>query len=516
MEQMRDFDFVMFEHDVLTALGGLANDITSGLPITVAGGLVATQTSSPSLTINMAAGRIYQLAPSDSTADGSIPQDLNIITQQGYAPAQTVTLIAPSAGQSQWNLIQAQFSQVDAVRTNDPNGGNVPFYNVANPTQPTINSVNTVRKAVCVLQVISGSAATTGSEAPPTPTGGWIPLYLIDLAGGQTQITTSQIKVAGPSVGVGVPSTYAYAPFLAGLLASHHGGTPGQAPKIKLGSEVQGVLPYINMSPVRTSLSGNLTLYVSNSGSDTNNGLTPATAFATQQGAINAMYHNYDWGGFAGTISVANGSYSGGVIASGLPPGMFSPISIVGNPASPGSVNITTIAGNCFYATQGAALNVQGVQMQATGLLGGQQGNCLYAWTGGLISFGEVNFGTCTNNQMLGQGGGNVFINGLLGFNYTISGGSTSHMRSDAGGVTNIAAGVVTIVGTPAFSGGFATATQSGTTYAVGATFSGTGITGFQYIANRNGVIAVSGNGTAPPNFFPGTGTQLTTGAVYY
>ena len=520
MEQMRDFDFVMFEHDVLVALGGLSSDVMSGLPTTVAGGLIATQTSTPSLTINMAAGRIYQFAPSDSTADGSIPQDLNIITQQGYAPAQTITLIAPSAGQSQWNLIQAQFSQVDAVRTNDPNGGNVPFYNVANPTQPTINSVNTVRKAVCVLQVISGSAATTGSEAPPTPTGGWIPLYLIDLAGGQTQITTSQIKVAGPSVGVGVPSTYAYAPFLAGLLASHHSGTPGQAPKIKLGSEVQGVLPYINMSPVRTSLSANLTLYVGPSGSDSNSGLTPATAFATQQAALNSMYHNYDWGGFAGTISVANGTYSGGVQIAGLPPGMFLPISIVGNVASPGSVIVTSTNNNCFYASQGAGLNVSGMQLSASGTLGGNTGYCLFAWMGGLISFGSMNFASSSNGHIFGQNGGTVSTAASLGLNYSIIGGSGNfHIGSNAGGTANNGNAVVTFVGATSFNT-FAIAAYSSLTYSVGSTYGGTvsSATGVKYNAVANGVIVTLGTGNpANVNYYPGNGTGLlSSGGLYY
>jgi hypothetical protein len=518
MEQMRDFDFVMFEHDVLVALGGLSSDVMSGLPTTVAGGLIATQTSTPSLTINMAAGRIYQFAPSDSTADGSIPQDLNIITQQGYAPAQTITLIAPSAGQSQWNLIQAQFSQVDAVRTNDPNGGNVPFYNVANPTQPTINSVNTVRKAVCVLQVISGSAATTGSEAPPTPTSGWIPLYLIDLAGGQSQITTSQIKVAGPSVGVGVPSTYAYAPFLAGLLASHHGGTPGQAPKIKLGSEVQGVLPYINMSPVRTSLSGNLTLYVGPTGSDANSGLTPASPFQTIQGAVNAMYHNYDWGGFAGTISVANGSYGSGVLASGLPPGMFTPINIVGNVASPGSVNIS-VNGNCFYATQGASLNVSGVQMQASGTIGAPTGYCLFAWGGGILAFGAVNFGAATNGHIFGQNCGTVALAPALGLNYLIFGGAQTHISSNSGGIAGSTNAVVTVSGAPGFAN-FATAGLNSLTYCVGSTYGGTAssVTGVKYNAVANGVIVTLGTGGAPNvNFFPGNAAGVTsTGGLYY
>jgi hypothetical protein len=57
---------------------------------------------------------------------------------------------------------------------------------------------------------------------------------MIDLAYGQSTIALNQIIAAGPSVGANVPSNYPFAPFLAGLLNSHHNGTPGQAPKIKM------------------------------------------------------------------------------------------------------------------------------------------------------------------------------------------------------------------------------------------------------------------------------------------
>lgn len=509
MEQMRDFDFVMFEHDVLTALSGLISDITSTLAVTVLGGFAATQASPISLSINLAAGRIYQFAPADLVGDGSIPQDLNTIVQQGYNPAQVITLIAPSSGQSQWNLIQAQFSQVDAVRAGDPNGGIVPFYNAANPSQPTLNSVNTVRQAKCVLQVISGAAATTGSETPPTPTSGWVPLYLIDLAGGQTQITTSQIITAGPNVGTGVSGTYPYAPFLAGFLASHHSGTPGQAPKIKLGSEVQGVLPYVNMSSVRTLLNGNLTLYVNPStGSDSNSGLTSSVPFRTAQGAFNSMYHAYDWNGFAGTISAANGTYTTGVTISGLPPGMFQPISLVGNLAAPGSVAFSLTNGTGFFVSQGAQLNLSGCQIGATGLASALQGYALYAWMGGIINFGTMTFAACTNGHLVGQNGGSIFSNQTLGFSYSIIGGaaSGSHMTADAGGVVSTSNAVVTLTGTPAFVA-FAAASRAGVIQVNYLTNTYTGsATGAKFILSTGATIGQTGVlGTPNISFLPGS-----------
>lgn len=517
MEQMRDFDFVQGFHDVLYALGGLASDINSGLPTTVVGGLVATQTVAPSLSINIASGRIYQFAPSDAVATGSIAQDLNIIVQQGYNPGQTITLTAPSAGQSQWNVVQAQFSQVDAVRDNDPNGGIVPFYNAANPTQPTLNSINTVRKGLCVLQVITGSAATTGSEVPPTPTGGWVPLYMIDLAGGQTQITNSQIKVAGPSVGTGVSSSYVSAPFLAGLLASHHGGSAGQAPKIKLASEVQGILPYANMSSVRTLLNAPLTLYVNNTtGADTNSGLAPGTPFKTIQAAINAMYRNFDFNGNPGSISVANGSYvvatgpnTWAAVFSGQPVGMSSAINLTGNTASPGSVTIGVTNGNGILAQLGANVIVAGFTVTTTGSnigLVASAGYGISALNGAYLSISNCVIGSCGTSQLWCATGSFLVINGPL----TLTGTTLFPISVGFNGTLWANSTTVTVSALVASGGAFASASFAGVMEAVSMVFIGTA-TGPRYAASLNGVIN-TGSGNA--NYFPGSlaGSAVTGG----
>lgn len=514
MEQMRDFDFISFEHDVLVALGGLSADMLSALPNTVAAGLIATQTSTASLTINIAAGRLYQFAPSDAVAVGSIPQDLNVIVQQAFNPGQPLSMVAPSVGQSQWNLVQAQFSQVDAVRTNDPNGGIVPFYNAANPTQPTLNSINTSRKATCVLQVVTGSAATTGSEVPPNPTSGWVPLYMIDLAGNQTQITNSQIITCKPSAGTGVSAGYPFAPFLAGLLASHHSGTPGQAPKIKLASEVQGVLPYINMSPVRTLLSGNLTLYVNGtSGSDSNAGLSPGTPFQTVTAALGAIYHNYDFNGFVPTISVANGTYTAPAIMSGQPVGISSAgIFITGNTLTPASCAYTVTTANAFSASSGAFVTVQGFQISASGPgAGGSAGNAFFASSSGVLSFANCTFGACGSAHLLANASG--IVSAIANASYSVVGGAAAHMYADAGGIVAVSPGTANLTGTPAFSLAFAFAGRCGTIQAVGFVSSGSA-TGLRYTAAGNGTITTGSS--ASPTFFPGSIAGVSgTGGLY-
>lgn len=519
MEQMRDFDFVSFEHDVLVGLGGFIADVTSGLPATVLGGLIASQTVVPTLSINIASGRIYQFAPSDTVAAGSIAQDLTVIAQQGFNPGQALTLTAPAPSQSQWNVIQAQFSQVDAVRTNDPNGGVVPFYNAANPTQPINTSINTVRMGVCVLQVITGSAATTGSEVPPLPTNGWVPLYMIDLAGGQTQITTSQIITCGPSVGTGVPAGYPAAPFLAGLLASHHSGSQGQAPKIKLGSEVQGILPYANMSSVRTLLNSSLTIYVNAStGSDTNSGITPTAPFKTIQAAINAVYHNYDFNGFGCTISVANGSYT---VATGPstwaasfygPPVGIGPsgVSLVGNIASPASVTIGATNGNAILASAGANITIQGITVTTTGTnigLVASAGYGLTAQQGAVLTVSNCVIGSCGSAQLWAALGGFLVVSGTL----TLTG--TTFQSLSAGFAGTLWTNSLTCVcSSLTVTGAFSNVSQCGVLEAVGMTFLGTA-TGPKFGVSQNGVISTNGGGI---NYFPGsTAGVVSTGGQY-
>lgn len=264
-EQLRSYDLLWFEKDVLAALGGLEVDV-AGATTTVVGGAGATQTVSPSLTINLAAARIYQQAAMDSSSFGALGADATTIQQSGFAAAQQIALSTSgiAAGQSRWSLVQAQFSQVDSVRAGDPTNGVLYYYNSSNPSAPfqgPANSAtpnNTVRSGVMVYSVVTGAAATTGSEVPPSPISGWVPLYLIDLSFGQTTIINSQILTAGPSVGTGVPNNYPGAPILAGLLNSHHSGLAGNAPKIKLTSEVQGILPLVNLPASSAPAGGGL------------------------------------------------------------------------------------------------------------------------------------------------------------------------------------------------------------------------------------------------------------------
>jgi microcystin-dependent protein len=436
-EQQPDpFDFLWQFKDILAALGAIELDLT-GQTTTMATGFAPAPTAPASLTINLTSGRIYQQSVMDSSAYGALPSDSSIVQQQGAAPAQSVTLSTAglTSGQSMWALVQAQFSQVDVVRTGDPTGGVINFWNAANPTQPFQgpnndgSSLPTERKATVSIQVIYGSPASTGSEVPPNPTSGWVPLYLVDLAFAQTTITSGQILVAGPSVGSNVPSNYPGAPFLAGLLNQHHKGTPGQAPQIDLTSEVKNILPLLNLLVSSTS-GGGIGIVKLNAGNpngnvagnfnvngaldfcvDTTNKLLYfCSATGTSSTAVWTSVSGATTSVFAG--GTATGSVNAQVVGSTSPSGFTK---------SPGQVVTFTGLNN----TSATTLNVDGTGASAveknTGsgdvpLTGGEMNGFVTAvWTGsfyllqpGLLGqLATMNLGAWTKND----GSGNITLN---------------------------------------------------------------------------------------------------------
>jgi len=261
--QGRDYDVLQGWRANLIGIGQAIADLLGSVS-TLVTGLAATPTAPTSLSINLAAGDIYQQSAIDGTAYGSLSADTTLTMQQGFAAAQQVALNTSglAAGQSRWALVQANYSQQDEIPGDDPNGGVLAYLNTANPSgQPfsgpnnSGQAQNTRRQGLCVITVIYGNVATTGSEAPPNPSVGCVPLYLIDLAFGQTTIAANQILVAGPSVGNNVPNAYPRAPFLSGLLNQHHTGAAGQAPQIDLTAEVRNKLPLANL-PASSAPSG--------------------------------------------------------------------------------------------------------------------------------------------------------------------------------------------------------------------------------------------------------------------
>jgi hypothetical protein len=244
------------------------------------------------LTVSVGAGQIYQSANIDSTAYSSLPADTaHQILKQGIL-FDPVVLSCPApgtAGKSINYLVQVGFQE------NDTGAVVLQYYNPSNPAVPFIgpagagSSNATIRSGQCVVQVKAGVAANTGSQVTPTVDSGFVAAYVVTVANGASSIVSGNVAVA------------AGAPFLAGLLSSHHSGGAGQAPKVNLTTEVQGVLPLANLPTGLPVWCGAAT------GTANALTLTPTSAFASFPAGSMVTWLNASTNTTAATLTISGG-----------------------------------------------------------------------------------------------------------------------------------------------------------------------------------------------------------------
>ena len=177
---------------------------------TLVDGLSCTPNSPAAMNVLVGPGSIYSLAEVDATAYGSLSADTtDLIVKQGIITStQTFSTPAPAtSGQSVVYLIQASYQEIDGGSTV------LPYYNASNPAvawsgpNNTGQSQNTVRKGVCTIQIKTGVAASTGSQATPAPDAGFTGLYAITVANGQSTVTSGNIQAltTAPFIGTKLP-----------------------------------------------------------------------------------------------------------------------------------------------------------------------------------------------------------------------------------------------------------------------------------------------------------------------
>lgn len=167
---------------------------------TTANGFAVTPTGPASLQVVCAPGEIYSMTSVDASAFSSLPADTtHSILKQGIL-LDGVTLNCPApgtTGQSINYLIQVTYQDADSSPVL------LPYYNSANPALPYSGmgnnglSQNTIRKGLAVVTAKAGASATTGSQVTPAPDVGYIGLYVVTVAFGQTTITSGNIAVLG-------------------------------------------------------------------------------------------------------------------------------------------------------------------------------------------------------------------------------------------------------------------------------------------------------------------------------
>lgn len=183
------------ERNTMVAIAKLS-EIVFGTP-TVADGLACTASAPASMVINIAPGQIYTLASLDSSAFGSLSSDTthNVMKQGINIDALALTLVAPvTAGQSVNYLIQGAITETDTDNTT------LPYVKSANPAIPFSGANNsgiaqpTTRKVTLQISQKAGTAATTGTQTTPAVDVGFVPLYVITVAQGATQVQQSAIS----------------------------------------------------------------------------------------------------------------------------------------------------------------------------------------------------------------------------------------------------------------------------------------------------------------------------------
>jgi len=187
-------DLLNTNRQTMIALAKLCADLFGTSTVISGLGCVPTTPASMSVTINP--GQIYQLANVDGTLYSALPQDTahSILKQGILLDAQSFTLTAPAtSGYSQNYLIQAAYLESDV------NNVVLPYYNSANPSQAfngpggSGNAQPTTRAGQVSLQLVAGTAASTGTQTTPAVTAGYVGLAVITVANGQSMVTNASI-----------------------------------------------------------------------------------------------------------------------------------------------------------------------------------------------------------------------------------------------------------------------------------------------------------------------------------
>lgn len=174
-------------------------------------GFTCIPTGPASQSVQVTAGQILSVQNVDNSAYSSEPADTThqIVKQGLLLNTATFTCAAPlTSGQSVNYLIEVTYQDLDGTPVV------LPYYNAANPnvawSGPNNTGVaqNTVRQGLALVQIKAGTPATTGTQVTPTPDAGFVGMFVVTVAFGQTTITGTSI------------ATLATAPFIPAKLGT--------------------------------------------------------------------------------------------------------------------------------------------------------------------------------------------------------------------------------------------------------------------------------------------------------
>jgi hypothetical protein len=486
-----------------------------------------------------------------------------------------------TVGYSQVFLVEVQYQDLDSGALVLPyyNAAN-PSSPFAGPGNAG-SAQNTVRQGIVAAQVKAGVSAATGSQVAPTADAGWTGLFYVTVANGATTITAGNITqvpsapfipatlpaipgdvqvgkwVYAPDTGTTsnlavtlspTPSAYAAGMGIVTKVANNNTGAAvidvnslgnvaivhrdgsalvagellagGMVGLMYDGTHFQLAWAAVTVGTGSTGgmLTASQTYYVNQAtGSDSNNGLTPTTAWQHIQYALNYVA-KINLNGYTVTINVANGTYS--AEAPIILPRIngVGTIELIGNTTTPSDVLVASTLGPAMMTeTQGVTgYVIAGFQLQssANNTANNWPGSAMWIGYGGSIQIYNIALGQCANYQLFAQGGVIQALGtdapGGAGF-LNIVGGSSQGVAISTGGTVAFDSVVFNITVAVSFVF-FVVANDVGLVRAPSCTFNGAGnvtTTTDRYYAFNNGMIDSNGGGAT---YFPGTQSGGTTG----
>ena len=260
---------------------------------TVVSDLTATAVASTSVpTVQLSDGQLYELATLDPTAFGSLPVNsfpsTATVMKQGLLLASrgdvnTFELTPPgTSGESIIYLLEAQYADLDADTQT------ITFYNVSDPTNPTTATQPRVREGTISFVLKAGVASS--SPTAPSADAGYVPLYNIEVAYGQTVLSQSDITVASG------------APFLSQKLFNLMNGGSITIPNATANNEPVALGQFASLYP---------SVFAANVGSATSLSLTTGSFTAPSNGTLlifaSMGSNGTGWFGNGGSLSVSAG-----------------------------------------------------------------------------------------------------------------------------------------------------------------------------------------------------------------
>lgn len=234
------------------------------------------------------------------------------------------------------------------------------------------------------------------------------------------------------------------------------------------------------------------TYYVATSGSDSNDGLSPTTAFATPAHALDVIYKTLDLASLGVTVQLADGTYTSPIALIGVPVGLgTSSLVIQGNVNTPGAVTIAPSSGIALSLVNRAQVVVQGITLQGAG----DTGVSLDGKSSLTIGAG-CQFGACANQHIFCVGESDVVLTADL----KLTGDAPSFLNlANRSGFTHNN-GTIDATGRT-FSANFTNVHETAVYTRNGGAYTTTGSKGGRYFCYMGGIIQTFG---AAATLFPG------------